>query len=394
MPISHVTEGAQISAHVSDNGHLIYVPAWIFVFLCPFAVGMRIWSRRRTRAYLGADDYTILASLAFAIVTDIILLYGCSYGYGRHAASLTPHQRYEAFKAFYLTQVTYKTSINLTKSSILLLYLRIFGGVKWFRWTCFCLLALVGSYCVAAIVTTIFQCIPVAAAFDKTIADRTCINNEHFWFANAGFSIATDVVILTIPMPLVYALQIPRVQKIAVIFVFTLGAFVVITSCLRATTLDVQAKSHDPLYDVASTMWTIIEMSVAIVCACLPQIRPLIVKLLPPILVRYCDLTKRGSRPGSGHLMTFGSSLVKSYGSGSRRHPQNYDDNDNDNEEEEVVVVVDNWHGIEVRDGVHVSRVEKGDGEGGRLETYPESEHSQSTTGIQKTMQYSVEYSS
>lgn len=58
----------------------------------------------------------------------------------------------------------------------------------------------------------------------------------------------------------------------------------VITSCLRVTTIDLQATSPDPLYDIASTMWTIIEMNVAIVCACLPQIRPLIVKWFPRLM--------------------------------------------------------------------------------------------------------------
>jgi hypothetical protein len=180
----------------------------------------------------------------FAIATDIVSLWGCSHGYGKHANDLQSYDRKEAFKvsaeipfkssflssrsllpqSFYVTQITYKTSINLTKASILLLYLRIFSSVKWFRWTCLVVLSCVASYCVAAILVTVFQCSPVVAAFDKSITEKTCINNGHFWLANAGFSIATDIIILTIPMPLVYSLQIPRVQKAALVFVFTLGA--------------------------------------------------------------------------------------------------------------------------------------------------------------------------
>ncbi|KAI2642945.1 hypothetical protein GGS21DRAFT_544993 [Xylaria nigripes] len=351
---------AHPSAH--NHGHLIYVPAWIFVFFCPVVVGTRIWSRKRTGLNLGPDDYTILASLVFAVATDIILLWGCYYGYGKHAASLTAHEKYEAFKAFYFTQITYKTSINLTKASILLLYLRIFGGVKWFRWTCLCLLAMVASYCIAAIMGTIFQCIPVVAAFDKNITHKKCINNEHFWFANAGFSISTDVVILILPMPLVYSLQIPRVQKAALVFVFALGAFVVITSCLRATTLDLQATSRDPLYDVASTMWTIIEMSVAIICACLPQIRPLAVKLFPKIMPAYYNAKERQS-----HRASFAGSLMRL---DSGHHEQPSEDNG-------------------CQDSIKFTNLRKSDSS----EMPLSQEDKRDSKGIQKTTLYSVEYS-
>ncbi|KAF2964837.1 hypothetical protein GQX73_g8757 [Xylaria multiplex] len=279
-----MVRGAEVNASADDNSPIIYIPAWIFIFLCPTIVGIRIWSRRRADGRLGADDYTILISLAFALATDVLSILACYYGYGKHTVTLTEYQRHEALKLFYLTQITYKTSINLTKLSVLLLYLRIFNGIKWFRRTCLVLLAFVASYCIAVVIATVFQCIPITAAFDKTITDKICINNGHFWFANVAISIATDVIIIVIPMPLVYSLQIPRVQKAALIFVFTLGVFVTITSCLRATTLNLQAKSRDPLYDIASTMWTTIEMSVAIVSACLPQIRPLIVKLFPKIM--------------------------------------------------------------------------------------------------------------
>ncbi|KAI0908786.1 hypothetical protein F4823DRAFT_466718 [Ustulina deusta] len=368
MAVMYQTRGVDINTSSGDNGPLISIPSWIFAFLCPIIVGTRIWSRQRAGGRLGADDYTIIVSLAFALATDVLSIWGCYHGYGKHAATLTEHERYEAFRSFYLTQITYKTSINLTKSSVLLLYLRIFNGVKWFRRTCLILLAVVALYCIAVILVTVFQCIPVAAAFDKTITNKVCISNGDFWFANAGFSIASDIIILTIPMPLVYSLQIPRVQKAALIFVFTLGAFVVITSCLRATTLNLQAKSRDPLYDVASTMWTIIEMSVAIICACLPQIRPLIVRLFPKIMP-----ASSASKDRPSLKATFGSSILKSHGS----HQQTREEGGR-------------WHRIEHQDGINLTNIRKEDTFSG---TPSRSEDVGDGVGIQKTVGYSVEYS-
>ncbi|OTB04979.1 hypothetical protein M426DRAFT_22327 [Hypoxylon sp. CI-4A] len=265
------------SALYETNAETIYVPVAVFLVVSPIAVGARIWSRVANGGRLGLDDLTIVVSLAFALASGGIMLAACHYGYGRHVKSLSPDDRYQAFK------VTYKTCINLTKSSILLLYLRIFGNTKWFRWACRFMLTCIVMYCIASVTATIFQCTPITKAFDKSM-HGVCIDNGHFWYANAGFSISTDVIILTLPMPLVYALQIPRFQKAALIMVFAFGVFVVITSCLRVTTLDIQATSPDPLFDIASTMWTVIEMNVAIVCACLPQVRPLIVKWFPRLM--------------------------------------------------------------------------------------------------------------
>lgn len=52
-----------VNASDVDNTAIIYIPAWIFVIICPVIVGMRIWVRKRTGAGLGADDYTIILSL-------------------------------------------------------------------------------------------------------------------------------------------------------------------------------------------------------------------------------------------------------------------------------------------------------------------------------------------
>lgn len=69
---------------------------------------------------------------------------------------------------------------------------------------------------------TVFQCIPFAKAIDHSIPGH-CINNAHFWYANSGFNISTDIVILVLPMVPVYGLSMPRMQKAGLAVVFALG---------------------------------------------------------------------------------------------------------------------------------------------------------------------------
>lgn len=122
---------------------------------------------------------------------------------------------------FYVAQIFYKVAINLTKTSILLLYLRIFVQ-RWFRICCYILMGIILSYMVATVASSIWQCSPIEGAWDKSIKP-TCISLTKNWFANAGFSIATDVLILMLPMQPLWASKLPAVQKKALMFVFALG---------------------------------------------------------------------------------------------------------------------------------------------------------------------------
>jgi hypothetical protein len=85
------------------------------------------------------------------------------------------------------------------------------------------MLAIVLSYGVASTAAAIFQCTPVARAWDKSIPG-TCINITMNWYANAGFSIATDAIILLLPMPIISSLRLQANQKIGLMFIFGLGA--------------------------------------------------------------------------------------------------------------------------------------------------------------------------
>jgi hypothetical protein len=183
---------------------------------------------------------------------------------------------------FYLDQIFYKLTINLTKLSILCLYLRIFTQ-PWFRRTCWSCVIVVSTYALASIVATIFQCTPIPHLWDKTAyPTATCINVTAFWYANAIYNIITDIVILASVPPVVWKLKLPFRQKLGLTVVFGLGLFVCATSILRMMTLDQSSKALDPTQGTfLSTMWTTIEASTAIVCACLPMLRTPVQRLVP-----------------------------------------------------------------------------------------------------------------
>jgi hypothetical protein len=68
-----------------------------------------------------------------------------------------------------------------------------------------------------------FMCIPVASFWDQSIEGH-CMDRLAFWFSNAALNITTDIMIFALPIPLLKQLQLPKRQKLGLIFVFTFGA--------------------------------------------------------------------------------------------------------------------------------------------------------------------------
>lgn len=121
-------------------------------------------------------------------------------------------------------------------------------------------------------------------------------------------------------------------------------------------------------------MWTIIEMNVALVCACLPQIRPLIIKWFP----RLMPTSYSNSRENSDKRAAYTSSgLPKSYPSSSGSHSKS--------EEGKWARINNGKVGYE---GANLANFRRADSSS---EEY--TLHEEKGLQIQKTVQYTVEYS-
>lgn len=119
----------------------------------------------------------------------------------------------------------YNASLACTKFSILFQYLRLFPDYG-FRITCYVVMAVVATYSSWAIVSGYVNCVPVARFWNRQIPG-TCLSFEAIWFFNASMNIATDLTLLIMPMPLLSHLQLPRLQKIALMAVFAVGGMYV-----------------------------------------------------------------------------------------------------------------------------------------------------------------------
>ncbi|CDM30847.1 hypothetical protein DTO013E5_509 [Penicillium roqueforti] len=267
----------------ASHGRRALVVTAVLTAISILIVGMRLYARFGLMKIAGREDWAILVSLTFSIIYLALVAAQLHYKMGVHSALLSSHVLQQQLKCLWAAIPMYNASLAFSKFSILLQYLRIFPA-KRFRLACYVMIAIVAAYSSWAIVSGFVDCVPVAKFWNKDLPG-SCLSFEAVWFFNASMNIATDIALLVLPMPLLSKLQLPRMQKIALMGVFAMGLLVVVTSILRLSSLREVAKSPDTSYsNVAAAYWTAAECNVAIMCACLPFLRPIISRIFPKLL--------------------------------------------------------------------------------------------------------------
>lgn len=92
-------------------------------------------------------------------------------------------------------------------------------------------------------------------------------------------NVVTDAAILLLPVKHVWNLQMSRTRKYSVLCIFLLGGIVCIFGIIRCTVVG-EADAIDPTWtNVKGGVWSAVELSVGIVCACLPTFGPLFTRI-------------------------------------------------------------------------------------------------------------------
>ena len=117
----------------------------------------------------------------------------------------------------------YFTTLALIKASLLLLYYRYFGVSRPFRIALYISAGVTVCWYLAVFFANIFQCVPVAAFWDRNIKNKKCVNLSQLSTDAGVTNLLTDVMILCLPMPMVWTLHTNRTQKVTLTGIFLLG---------------------------------------------------------------------------------------------------------------------------------------------------------------------------
>lgn len=139
---------------------------------------------------------------------------------GFHDPSIPPHRVAQLAVAI---SVLTPLALWTCKAPILFLYLRLFGVKKWLRVISYITLALTAAVYIAGIVAIPPACTPhsndLSPSFIAGCQTRTRIINVF----TGSFSVLADVVILVLPLPVIFGLNLLVRSKVGLAFLFLSG---------------------------------------------------------------------------------------------------------------------------------------------------------------------------
>ncbi|RDH28007.1 hypothetical protein BDQ94DRAFT_163177 [Aspergillus welwitschiae] len=276
------------------------------------AVVLRFIARLAVRNPFRLDDWLILVSLVFVAATAGLSLAGSTLGAGKHVWAVSLGDISSIFKILFTYTFMYAAGCSAYKLSILFFYRRVFVVVHQplsLRLSILFGFLLALSYPVIVWVAMGNCCRPLSYFWNQFLgASGTCIDTDTFFLATGIINMVNDIIILLIPFRQIAKLQMNRRKKIAVCLILALGGFVCVASAVRIYVLYRFTQARDITWMMGPLfIWSSIEPSVAIVCACLPHLGPLV------RLTRIRILSSQGSK---GNHMPFTGSPWQP----SRRH--------------------------------------------------------------------------
>ena len=129
------------------------------------------------------------------------------------------------FQAVFAAEILYAPTIGIVKISTLLLFARIFPGQQ-FKRMLWAVGIFISTYSAIMILAMVFQCRPINRVWDPTIK-ADCIDISKVWIVMASMNVLTDFLILCLPLPQLWKLQMRRETKIQLIGIFSIGSLFV-----------------------------------------------------------------------------------------------------------------------------------------------------------------------
>ncbi|GKU04340.1 integral membrane protein [Fusarium langsethiae] len=155
------------------------------------------------------------------------------YGAGYHAWEIRKPEYYNWLKWFYASTVVYIPASFFTKATILLLMARVFAveprvskGIRIFTW------ALLVAY-VPIQILRIVNCYPIRTYWDPKVRNAHCLNQRKIFFSDLSLSIVTDLLILLVPIPLTWRLNLSVGKRIKIVLLLGAGGIATALTLFR-----------------------------------------------------------------------------------------------------------------------------------------------------------------
>ncbi|PVH72157.1 hypothetical protein DL98DRAFT_611756, partial [Cadophora sp. DSE1049] len=271
------------SAPVRNKTKLYINVRIVFYTISTISIALRFMARFIRATPIWYDDWTMVLVFVCIFLPSELYITNSKHGIGQDIWKVPFDSITKILFIFWILESIYFVEVALVKIAFLLFYLRIFPDKKFRRglWVLIVINAVTGVVFAIAICLV---CKPISHAWNLWDMEHVghCGNINALAFANAGVSIVLDVFTLILPLTQIWSLNLGLKKRIGIMLMFSVGAFVTVVSILRLKALVTFANTSNPTWDFFDAgLWSTIELDVGIICACMPAIRIILIRMFP-----------------------------------------------------------------------------------------------------------------
>ncbi|KAG5929023.1 hypothetical protein E4U42_007392 [Claviceps africana] len=205
--------------------------------------------------------------------------FASSYGGGLDMSAVPSGNMPSFLKSCYAASILYMPMALCVKLALLLIIIRVFGIVH--RKTLigmYCLIAVLCAFYCSGFFVKIFVCWPISAYWHGD--ESKCLDHGAIIIADTIMSVLSDLVILLLPVPLTWSLQLPRKKKLRVSGMLCAGGVATAFSIYRFELILHELRSRN----VTVVFMKLIlsgnaEVGIGLICACFPAVNTLYLQM-------------------------------------------------------------------------------------------------------------------
>ncbi|OQE32939.1 hypothetical protein PENFLA_c001G10456 [Penicillium flavigenum] len=237
---------------------------------------LRLYGRRLKAVGLHLEDYLMGAGLILSYCVTAFVVDTAFNGVGLPISSLPKDERQRVQFGSWMIQKFWAPSMACVKISIVVFIKRLFSSIRAYVIISNCLAGFIATWALAALLTNIFQCTPVQYYYNKDLKGHCMSGQVQFFQVMGSIALVEDIIIFCLPIPVFWRLQVNRRQKVGLTLVFSLGLLVCIFSLMRLIEFRKFQLTDLAASSAKESIWTCLELDVAIICGCLPFLNPLV----------------------------------------------------------------------------------------------------------------------
>ncbi|KAI9664062.1 MAG: hypothetical protein M1821_007553 [Bathelium mastoideum] len=248
---------------------------------------VRVFIRIHSFRVIYADDFLVIAAWGMFLATAILwsieaptlyLQYGIQSGRIPLTSPLDELNFVKKDTSFLRTIVPfnwlYYTSLWTVKLSFLMFFRRLGSRVRGQQIWWWVVLVIVVATWIACVADIQYNC--ALSSYEWIIENCAALKEVHYgnrtFYANCVADVVSDILIISIPVLLLWNVRIPPRQKLILMAIFSVTVVVMVFSIVRVAVVANSKKNVDIswLY-----LWSNIEVTVAIIIACVASFRQL-----------------------------------------------------------------------------------------------------------------------